>query len=580
MFTFWPAAMQHFHPRKILHLTFLLSVALPGFGARAEDFSARYAGLGELIVTQFQSAPFPHPQRAEGHTYKEKLFPAGKHYSDSTVAIFIPKKFHETESVDFVIHFHGWFNHVENVFSQYQLAGQLIEANRNAILVIPEGPKDAPDSFGGKLEDADGFKKFMAEVLQTLRARGKLQKSEIGRIILSGHSGGYRVISAILDRGGITDRIKEVWLFDALYGQTEKFTNWFGRPDIRFLNIYTENGGTKKETENLMADLKKQNTPFLATTENQIWPQQLQTNKLIFLFTELAHNDVLNKHRTFREFLSTSCLADTKANAFVPPPKRDVPGLREKISLGELYVPDFFKASVNGTNDLVLFFHGAAWCAEQNFCDARKNAVLVSISHSNYAALFADTKKFPALLDEITRALAKRNVSSHGIGKICLASFSGGYPAVREILKHAEFRGKISDVVLADSLYALRANGKSNQLDSAALAPFLDFARRAADGRCTFWFSHLFPPEEKYRDNTTTLAANYLIKQLHVERRDANARNSRGVRILYRADKGNFHVLGYAGMTNQDHFEHFYGLSDLLREISFDTIPPEPAKQN
>ena len=459
------------------------------------------------------------------------------------------------------------------------MAEQFIEANRNAILVVPEGPRDAPDSFGGKLEDLDGFKKFMAEVLQTLRSRGKLKKSEIGHIILSGHSGGYHVISGILDVGGMTDQVKEVWLFDALYGQTEKFTNWFGRAGVRFVNIYTENGGTKKETENLMADLKKQNTPFLATTENSVWPQQLQTNKLIFEFTELAHDEVLNRHRTFREFLSTSCLADTKANAFVPPPKRDVPGSREKISLGELYIPDFFKPSADGTNDLVLFFHGAAWCAEQNFYDARKNAVLVSISHSNYAGLFADAKKFPALLEEITGALAKKQIPSRDIGKICLASFSGGYTAVREILKHKELREKISDMVLADSLYAPRSKEKMKALDSAALAPFLDFARRAADGKCTFWFSQLFPPEEKYRDNTTTLAANYLVEQLHAERHDANARNSRGVRILYRADKGNFHVLGYAGMTNQDHFEHFYGLSDLLREISFETVPPEPKKK-
>ena len=572
--------MRHFHLRKSLQSILLLSVAWLGFTARAEDFSTRYAALGELVVTQFQSAPFPHPQRAEGHTYKEKLFPADKHYSDSTVAIFIPKKFHESETIDFVVHFHGWFNHVENVFSQYQLAEQLIEANRNAILVVPEGPKDAPDSFGGKLEDADGFKKFMAEVSQTLRSRGKLQKSGIGRIILSGHSGGYHVISAILDRGGMVDHIKEVWLFDALYGQTEKFTNWFGQPDIRLLDIYTENGGTKKETENLMADLKKQNTPFLAMTENQVWPQQLQTNKLIFLFTELSHDDVLNKHRTFREFLSTSCLADTKANAFVPPPKRDVPGLRAKLSLGELYIPDFFKPSPNGTNNLVLFCHGAAWCAEQNFYYARKNAILVSISHSNYAVLFSNPKTFPALLKEIAASVPDNHTAYAHIEKICLASFSGGYTAVREILKHKELRDKISDVVLADSLYAPRSKEKTNQLDPATLTPFLDFAKRAADGKGNFWFSQLFPWEEKYRDNTTTLAANYLIEQLHAERRDANARNSRGVRILYRADKGNFHVLGYAGMTNQDHFEHFYGLSDLLHEISFDTVPPELKKKD
>jgi len=45
-------------------------------------------------------------------------------------------------------------------------------------------------------------------------------------IILSGHCGGYRVISAILDRGGRSAHVKEVWLFDALYAESDRFLMW------------------------------------------------------------------------------------------------------------------------------------------------------------------------------------------------------------------------------------------------------------------------------------------------------------------------------------------------------------------
>jgi hypothetical protein len=141
---------------------------------------------------------------------------------------------------------------------------------------------------------------------------------------------------------------------------------------------------------------------------------------------------------------------------------------------------------------------------------------------------------------------------------------------LRAILRQPELAERVTDVVLADSLYAPRVPGKTNELDPAAMAPFLDFARRASEGKAGFWFSQLFPPEEKYRDNTTTLAAYYLTDHLGVKRRAAEGRSSRGTPILYRADKGNFHVLGYAGMTNQDHFDHFYGISDLLRETSLE----------
>src|SRR6266567_1201262 len=96
-----------------------------------------YAPFGELIVTQLDSAPFPHPLRAEGHRYQDQFFSAKEHYSDNTVAIFIPKGFEPGERIDFVLHFHGWKNDVEGVLKRYEIVQQLIESRRNAILVVP-----------------------------------------------------------------------------------------------------------------------------------------------------------------------------------------------------------------------------------------------------------------------------------------------------------------------------------------------------------------------------------------------------------------------------------------------------------
>ena len=65
---------------------------LRGVAPRAAKPSLEhYADYGELIVTQLTSAPFPHPKRAEGHKYQGKVYSAKEHYSDNTVAIFIPK---------------------------------------------------------------------------------------------------------------------------------------------------------------------------------------------------------------------------------------------------------------------------------------------------------------------------------------------------------------------------------------------------------------------------------------------------------------------------------------------------------
>jgi hypothetical protein len=280
----------------------------------AEDLEQTYGSYGRLIVTQFVSAPFPHPARAAGHKYKDKVYAPEKHYRDSTVGIFIPKGFRETGKVDFVVHFHGWFNTVAGTLSQYRLIEQLVESGKNAVLIVPEGPHDAPDSFGGKLEDPDGFKNFMDELVTTLKQRGLFKRDfSAGDIILSGHSGGYRVIAAIVDRGGMPSSVKEVWLFDALYAETDKFLAWAERGSGRLLNIYTDNGGTKDDSEGMIELLKKRGTPFLATEEAKATAAELKTNKLVFLHTDLGHNDVLEKRNEFSLYLKTSCLQEVKA---------------------------------------------------------------------------------------------------------------------------------------------------------------------------------------------------------------------------------------------------------------------------
>jgi len=302
-----PGSSLAFGVRALL-LPILLVVTTTAFAVDALEET--YASYGQLIVKPFASAPFPHPARGGGHKYKDKVYPAKTHYSDSTVAIFVPKSFQETGQVDFVVHFHGWYNTVAGTLRQYQLIEQLVESGKNAVLVVPEGPHNAPDSFGGKLEDPDGFKKFMDEVVTSLNQRGGFKDKDfsIGNIILSGHSGGYRVLSAILDRGGLSAKVKEAWLFDALYAETDRFLAWWDKEHGRLINIYTNGGGTKDDSEAMMTRLKQRGTKFLATEDTQTTPQELKTNKLIFLHTDLGHNDVLEKRKTFGQFLKTSCL--------------------------------------------------------------------------------------------------------------------------------------------------------------------------------------------------------------------------------------------------------------------------------
>ncbi len=296
---------------RILTLAYLL-LALSAAAGMTPSLEETYAAQGRLIVAAFTSAPFPHPSRAKGHTYQGKLYPAAEHYADNAVALFIPNGFRETGRVDLVVHFHGWNNTVAGTLATFHLVEQLVASGKNAVLVVPEGPRNSPDSFGGKLEDPDGFRLFMDEVVATLRHRGDFKQKDfsLGRIILSGHSGGYHVIAGILDRGGLARNADEVWLFDALYSQADSFLAWADRTHGRLVNIYTDHGGTKEESEKLKARLTARGTAVYATEETTLTADTLRGKQFVFIHTDLAHDDVLDKRGEFTLFLKTSVLAD------------------------------------------------------------------------------------------------------------------------------------------------------------------------------------------------------------------------------------------------------------------------------
>lgn len=283
------------------------------FSAEAQEWrtttSTSGTIIGESLTVRMKSAPFPHPKRAQGHTYEGKSYPAEQHYRDSSVMLFVPKGFKATKTLDVVMYLHGWNNCIDTANAQFRLAEQFAESGRNAVLVFPEGPRFAPDSFGGKLEDSCGLQRLFAETLETLR-RTKNIKARLGNVILAGHSGAYRGMAYMLLRGGVP--VREVWLFDALYGQTEKFAHWLEtdckRLRGRFINIYTDGGGTKAETEKLMEDLTAWNAPFRAVEESNATKQDFMRSSAVFIHTDLSHNDVIARRSQFRQYLETSCL--------------------------------------------------------------------------------------------------------------------------------------------------------------------------------------------------------------------------------------------------------------------------------
>jgi len=298
-----------------LKTKFILTIFVIAFFI-CESFSQpitdRYKHLGQIFIPQFASAPFPHSKRMAGHTYKNQAFSYEEHYSDSSVLIFVPRAFRPTHSTNIVVYFHGWYNNIDSACTQFKLIEQFSESNKNAVFVFPEGPRNSPDSFGGKLEDIDGLKNLLDDVAKYLKKKSVVKTTKIGDIVLAGHSGAYRAIAYSVDHGGLTKNISDVILFDALYAGTEKFLNWIQKFKGKFINIYTDQGGTVEETENLMKDLDSLKIPYLKTEEKELEQIQLGNNRLIFIHTDLSHNEVIATRHQFRDYLKASKVSSLK----------------------------------------------------------------------------------------------------------------------------------------------------------------------------------------------------------------------------------------------------------------------------
>jgi hypothetical protein len=288
--------------------TLALLLALSPSLLLGQPLAERYAALGTTIVTTSAHTMFPHPERANGHVYGGKTYPADPHYSDRTVVIFVPKGFRPGETTDIVFFFHGWGTNVDRTLATFRIAEQLGASGVNAVLVLAEGPKDAPDSFGGRLEEEGVFSGLVADVLATLKERGVIEKARPGSIVLAGHSGAGRVISLILLRGGLTANVREVYLFDALYGQVERFAWWVDHTRGRLVVIHSPGGGTRARTIDFMADLRARGVPFARVPESAVTAELLRKSRLVFIESALAHEDVVAAQGQLRTYLETGAL--------------------------------------------------------------------------------------------------------------------------------------------------------------------------------------------------------------------------------------------------------------------------------
>lgn len=297
---------------------------------------------GEMGVARLDSAPFPDDSRRNGYKTSKESFSYDGHYDDNSVVFVIPKGFKAGNRVDLILFFHGHRNEAQKSVGKYKLGEQLEASGRNAILILPQGPKDAPDEGIGKLEKPNGLANLINEVMLTLQHESRIPKgSKVGNIILTGHSGGYNAIGLCLAVGGMKDQVKEAWLFDAAYGVLAEISAPFASPksQLRLRSIFTDHlaarnarimsninlrGGraflveddsvtTEGTTSDQLAAMKFHSGE--ARAESDEISALLRRERTLFIHTTLTHEQVPFGKKYFEKFAKESPFLQARGSA-------------------------------------------------------------------------------------------------------------------------------------------------------------------------------------------------------------------------------------------------------------------------
>jgi hypothetical protein len=263
----------------------------------------------EFRLIHFTSShtSFPDTGRADGIMYDSVVYTTADHYTDSSVLLIVPRQLEPVQKIDLIFWFHGWRNNIDTAAEFYKLTKQFIASRRNAVLVLAETARNAPDSYGGKLEQPGMFKALVYDVMNELKKNRIVpKKSEPSNILIAGHSGAFRVIAYILQNGQMP--VQEVFLFDALYGQVDKFLYWLNENrSHHFIHWYTNHGGGTDEMSNIMMlQLKDQHSDYALTEEGVITQKIIKNNRILFVHSPREHNVIINDPDDFQLLLENS----------------------------------------------------------------------------------------------------------------------------------------------------------------------------------------------------------------------------------------------------------------------------------
>jgi len=172
---------------------------------------------------------------------------------------------------------------------------QITDSGVNAVLLAPQLAVDAADSSAGKFWQPGGLKRFVAESADHLARLsgdpGAAKAFANMPIVIVGYSGGFMPAAWSLEVGGLGNRVRGVFLLDAVYGELDKFASWVvNNRSGFFVSAYTHY--TKRHDNELIQMLKDKGIAIAGDMDGPLRP-----GSVVFIETPegVTHRDYVTR---------------------------------------------------------------------------------------------------------------------------------------------------------------------------------------------------------------------------------------------------------------------------------------------
>ncbi|MBI4955440.1 MAG: hypothetical protein HY908_25685, partial [Myxococcales bacterium] len=243
----------------------------PGLGSGAWQDVTLPGGVpcGAGVTVSMPAAPYPY---------------GGSSFTDDSVRVFVPEGHRTGAAEDLVIHFHGHSTTLAGTLAGHLYERHLCASGANALLVVPQGPYETASGDFGKLMDPGGLEALVEQVLVLLYREGRVTHPRVADLALTSHSGGYWAVANNLDPSVNALPVRQVDLFDSLYGFEATYVGWAEAGGLWRSN-YTAGGGTLDNNQTAASTLVGDGFPV--ATEPTL--QSLRDDPILVYFADTTH---------------------------------------------------------------------------------------------------------------------------------------------------------------------------------------------------------------------------------------------------------------------------------------------------